>query len=486
MKLKVSKNEIKIIEKSILNDGEYKVNKCEFEFTKEYDSLIKKAVFSSDYKYYKMVVENDECDIPIEVLKKGKIKIGVYAYKIENGEYVRRYSPVPITVEVIDGSYVEKIENISTPSEVEQLEEQLQNKQDILISGTNIKTLNGENLLGEGDIYISASGDMKKEVYDTNNNGIIDNAEKVNNHTVECDVPANAVFTDTVFSGDYNDLSNKPSIPSKTSDLTNDSGYISIYTETDPTVPSHVKGISQSDITNWNNKSTFSGNYEDLTNKPTIPTVPTNVSSFTNDAGYLTSHQDISGKQDTLVSGTNIKTINNESILGSGDISISSGTAYTAGTNIEITSGNVINNKIPYEEETGIIFGSRKSGTSIFGLGVGKNVGVSAWNVVAIGDNTGCYSQYSVVIGAGAKNTSYSSNNSIVIGYNAQVTVKDTIVLGRGAYSNEQNLFQIGSSDSNINKVKIYTSNGNKELATQDYVDTAIATAITSALGGSY
>lgn len=33
----------------------------------------------------------------------------------------------------------------------------------------------------------------------------------------------------------------------------------------------------------------FSGNYNDLTNKPTIPTVPTTISSFTNDAGYLTS-----------------------------------------------------------------------------------------------------------------------------------------------------------------------------------------------------
>lgn len=39
-----------------------------------------------------------------------------------------------------------------------------------------------------------------------------------------------------------------------------------------------------------------SGSYNDLTDKPTIPTVPTNVSAFTNDAGYLTKHQDISGK----------------------------------------------------------------------------------------------------------------------------------------------------------------------------------------------
>lgn len=65
-----------------------------------------------------------------------------------------------------------------------------------------------------------------------------------------------------------------------------------------------------------------------------IPTVPTNVSEFTNDAGYITQHQDISNlatkaevnaKQDELVSGTNIKTINGNSILGEGNIVIQGG-----------------------------------------------------------------------------------------------------------------------------------------------------------------
>lgn len=40
----------------------------------------------------------------------------------------------------------------------------------------------------------------------------------------------------------------------------------------------------------------------------------------------------LSGKQDTLVSGTNIKTINSQSILGSGDISISGGSGATKHT----------------------------------------------------------------------------------------------------------------------------------------------------------
>ena len=37
-----------------------------------------------------------------------------------------------------------------------------------------------------------------------------------------------------------------------------------------------------------------------------IPTVPTNVSAFTNDAGYLTEHQDISGKLDKTGDGSNV------------------------------------------------------------------------------------------------------------------------------------------------------------------------------------
>jgi hypothetical protein len=33
---------------------------------------------------------------------------------------------------------------------------------------------------------------MLKSVYDRDNNGVVDNATRVNNHTVQSDVPANA------------------------------------------------------------------------------------------------------------------------------------------------------------------------------------------------------------------------------------------------------------------------------------------------------
>ena len=66
------------------------------------------------------------------------------------------------------------------------------------------------------------------------------------------------------------------------------------------------KGLSSNDYTTTEKNKlaglhtiATSGSYNDLTDKPTIPTVPTNVSAFTNDSGYLTSHQDISGKANT-------------------------------------------------------------------------------------------------------------------------------------------------------------------------------------------
>ena len=97
------------------------------------------------------------------------------------------------------------------------------------------------------------------------------------------------------FSGSYNDLTDKPTIPNvptNVSAFTNDAGYLTAvpgeyitetelnskgyltsYTETDPSVPSHVKNITSTDISNWNSKSEFSGSYNDLTDKPTIPDV---------------------------------------------------------------------------------------------------------------------------------------------------------------------------------------------------------------------
>lgn len=78
-------------------------------------------------------------------------------------------------------------------------------------------------------------------------------------------------------SGSYTDLSDKPTIPTKVSQLTNDSGYLKSYTESDPTVPAWAKAASKpsyaySEITGKPTLASVatSGSYNDLTDKPTI------------------------------------------------------------------------------------------------------------------------------------------------------------------------------------------------------------------------
>ena len=84
------------------------------------------------------------------------------------------------------------------------------------------------------------------------------------------------------FSGDYNDLTNRPEIPTVPTNVSafeNDANYV--INEADPTVPAWAKAET---------KPVY--DYSEITNTPAIPTVPTNVSAFTNDANYVVNEAD--------------------------------------------------------------------------------------------------------------------------------------------------------------------------------------------------
>ena len=117
---------------------------------------------------------------------------------------------------------------------------------------------------------------------------------------------------------DYSLLDNTPSIPSKTSDLTNDSGFID-NTYHDSTKQDVLTAGTGIDITgNVISNTQTSAEWGSIT-------------------GTLEDQTDLNSalgdKQDTLVSGTNIKTINNISLLGSGDIQIGGGSGGTSNYN---------------------------------------------------------------------------------------------------------------------------------------------------------
>ena len=86
---------------------------------------------------------------------------------------------------------------------------------------------------------------------------------------------------------EINNTINALDIPEKLADLTGDSTH---------------RVVTDSQISAWNAKSDFSGNYNDLTNKPSIPT---KVGQLTNDTGYLV-QMDLAGyaKHDEIPTGT--------------------------------------------------------------------------------------------------------------------------------------------------------------------------------------
>lgn len=144
-----------------------------------------------------------------------------------------------------------------------------ESKQDVLQSGSNIKTINGESILGEGDITIkggSAGLTVDTAMSDTSTNAVQNKVITGYIGQVQQGIDTNleSVFAQIKSKADKTDLDNYPTTDEMTSAL----GY----------------KANSADLATV----ATSGKYTDLTDKPTIPTVPTKVSELTNDSGYQT------------------------------------------------------------------------------------------------------------------------------------------------------------------------------------------------------
>lgn len=171
---------------------------------------------------------------------------------------------------------------------IDSLDKEMATKQDLLVSGTNIKTINNESLLGEGNIEIESGSN----------------------------IPFLFINSTTHLSGDFAAVKN--AIANKTPF---EIYYVNILGYGDIAAP-EVCFVSGENI-----QATF--HFESTTVNHTVvqtTITPTGVSADTSYHSY----------QEQLVSGTNIKTINGESILGEGNLEISGSggtTDYTQLTN---------------------------------------------------------------------------------------------------------------------------------------------------------
>lgn len=173
-------------------------------------------------------------------------------------------------------------------NKIDALDKEMATKQDLLVSGTNIKTINSQSLLGEGNIEIESGSN----------------------------IPFLFINSTAHLSGDFAAVKN--AIANKTPF---ELYYVNILGYGDIAAP-EVCFVSGENI-----QATF--HFESTTANHTVvqtTITPTGVSADTSYHSY----------QEQLVSGTNIKTINGESILGEGNLEISGSggtTDYTQLTN---------------------------------------------------------------------------------------------------------------------------------------------------------
>lgn len=143
----------------------------------------------------------------------------------------------------------------------------------------------------------------------------------------------------TLTAADINALPASTTIPSKLSDLTNDAGYITSSDLTDE-VSQEDKPVTANAVYEYitEDEKVIASALNDLNER--IGDVETTVSD--NEVVTAAALNDLnSNKQNKLVSGTNIKTINNQSLLGEGNITISGGGSGDGSNITEITEQNV-------------------------------------------------------------------------------------------------------------------------------------------------
>ena len=262
------------------------------------------------------------------------------------------------------------------------------NKQDVLVSGTNIKTINNQSILGSGNIEIQGGGsysagtniditdnvisvtgivvpdvsefvtsaDVKTQVEEYNYITSADAKSQIEEYnyitSANVETQINTALEDYYTSADT-DTKIEEAIATESArcetTYLKEHQSLSAYSTTEQmntSIDSAVGAESARTDTAIDTaiasesarcESTYLKEHQSLDNYYT--SAETNTAINTALEGYYTSAQTdnlLTGKQDTLISGTNIKTINNQSLLGSGNIDIQGGSGGSTNV-IELT-----------------------------------------------------------------------------------------------------------------------------------------------------
>lgn len=317
-----------------------------------------------------------------------KQPVGDYATKIElagkaDSSVVESLS-TQVATNTSDISII-KTKQEEDGDKIDSLDKEMATKQDLLVSGTNIKTINSQSLLGEGNIEIE-SGSNIPFLFINSTTHLSGDFAAVKN-AIANKTPFELYYVNILGYGDiaapevcfvsgeniqatfhFESTTANHTVVQTTITPTGVSADTSYHSYQEQLVSgTNIKTINGESILGEGNLEISGGggttDYTQLTNKPQINSVelsgnkslsdlgiPTKTSELTNDSGFLTSIPDeyvtetelnagLGNKQDTLVSGTNIKTVNGESLLGSGNIdieSVSNPVTYGSGTQPQV------------------------------------------------------------------------------------------------------------------------------------------------------
>ena len=248
-------------------------------------------------------------------------------------------------------------------------EQAVATKQDTLVSGQNIKTINGQSVLGEGNIAIQGgSGGISdapsdNKLYGRKNSQWTEIViPSTDNLATKEELNAKANLDGANFTGGVvvPDLSINNSTKGVMFNVSNQSNDILFRT-----LNAGIDSVSFQVQNAYPLKLTEAGIMENnqlLENKyAKIDDIPTKVSDLENDSGFITNTEasnsyqakgdyatteQVNSKQDTLISGTNIKTVNGQSLLGNGNIDITGGGTITVDSELSSTSENPVQNKV--------------------------------------------------------------------------------------------------------------------------------------------
>ena len=228
-----------------------------------------------------------------------------------------------------------------------------------------------------------------------------------------------------------------------------------------------VTAYTPTDLSNYYTKSETSGATEISTALASKADTATTYTKTETDNAITAA---TSTKQDTLVSGTNIKTINGETLLGEGNITIQGGSgggkAIEAGTNISITTGetaDTINCTLNVKNGTngGIIVGDSECKSSgLYAISLGHSSYASGPYSFCNGSNSSAKAQMSFVCGNGCS-SEINNDLSFMFGFNNKSTKRLQFSYGQKLKPKNELEFSFGKYNNSSSASTTFGHSGN-------------------------